>query len=76
MLCEQQAPHMAGLHQQYGDKGLVMIGINADPDVAMMKKTAAKRNMSWPQVCDGKERNTLMYQEWGGAPSAGVITGR
>jgi thiol-disulfide isomerase/thioredoxin len=52
--CEQAAPHLAALHEKYGEHGLQLINISFDQDCGMAAQVAKAHGATWPQVCDGK----------------------
>ena len=63
--CMKEADHMVKVNTQYADKGLVMLGISLDSDVAKMKTVAKAKGFTWLQYCDGKAGNCPLAKAWG-----------
>ncbi len=63
--CMQEAPHMVALNNEYGPKGLQIIGINLDEDQARMTTVTKQIGFDWPQYFDGKGWGNQLLKPWG-----------
>lgn len=63
--CMAEAGHMVKVNQDFGDKGLVMLGISLDSDMAGMKQVAQAKGFNWPQFFDGQGWSNRVAKEWG-----------
>src|SRR5215469_11424658 len=62
--CMQEVPHIVQLNQEYGPKGLQIIGISLDQDHSQMLQVSKQKGMTWPEYFDGlvwKNRIFGMY---------------
>jgi thiol-disulfide isomerase/thioredoxin len=51
--CMEQVPHMAKINEEYGKKGVQIIGISLDQSVGAMKPVIQDKQMKWLHVFDG-----------------------
>jgi peroxiredoxin len=54
--CKQELPQLERLYRKHKDKGLVVIGVNVDSDVAKARALAAELKLSFPVVHDGDHK--------------------
>ena len=47
--CMAQAEHMVKVHEEYGPKGLVVLGISLDRDLAALNAVVKEKKFNWPQ---------------------------
>lgn len=56
--CLDELTKLRKLHQQYGDKGFRIVGVNLDEETDMdaerLRQWLAEKKVTWPQVRDGK----------------------
>lgn len=52
--CKKSFPVLEALHKEYGDKGVVVLGVNVDTNHQLMKKFLSKHAASFPIVRDAK----------------------
>ena len=50
--CMQAVPHMVKLNEEYGNKGVVIIGISADRSLEPLKRAIVQHKMDWVHVHD------------------------
>jgi peroxiredoxin len=53
------------LYRKYHDKGFEIIGISADEDRNDLKALVAKKNIPWPQYCDGRGWKGSVVRQYG-----------
>lgn len=47
-------PLLKSLQQEFGGRGLELVGVSLDKDCGKALETARTHGLSWPQLCDGK----------------------
>ena len=52
--CRQENPNVVALYKEFHSKGLNIIGISLDEDVASWKKAIAKDKITWQQLSNLK----------------------
>jgi peroxiredoxin len=52
--CVGEFPLLKSLQQQFGDKGLALVGVSVDKVCDRAREAVQKHGLSWPQLCDGK----------------------
>lgn len=52
--CRLENPHVVALYNEFHSKGLNIIGVSLDEDVASWKKAIAKDQLTWTQVSNLK----------------------
>jgi thiol-disulfide isomerase/thioredoxin len=50
--CMAEAEHMVQLHEKYGPKGLVILGISLDRDLGALKRVIQEKKFVWPNYMD------------------------
>ncbi len=60
--CRQELPHMEKLHQDFKDKGFVLLGVNIDNDSAAAKKMAEEFKLTFPVLYDEKQQTSKLYK--------------
>lgn len=61
--CREEVPHLQRLHEKYGKKGLVVIGIAQDSDGAKSVKPFAEKNkLTYLQLVDVKRQVARAYK--------------
>jgi thiol-disulfide isomerase/thioredoxin len=63
--CMQAAPDLVRLKNEFGPKGLEIIGISLDEDRAEMKKAIESAKLDWPHHFDGKGWQNKIAQKFG-----------
>lgn len=63
--CMQMAPHMVQINQEYGSKGLQIIGISLDEDRGQMVQVSKQKGMNWPEYFDGLVWKNRIFQQYG-----------
>src|SRR5688572_18737182 len=63
--CMAEAGHMVAIKEQWGPKGLQMIGISLDANKAQMLQVVKQENFNWPHYFDGQGWSNRIAQEWG-----------
>lgn len=58
--CREEVPHMVKINEEYGSKGLQIIGVSLDRSIGDMKPFVAQNKMTWQHTFDG--RGTLSKQ--------------
>jgi peroxiredoxin len=48
--CLPEIPHLAEVHQAYGDRGLALVSVSIDHDRGALVEMVEDREMTWPQV--------------------------
>lgn len=51
----KQLPQMEKLHQDYNDRGLVVIGVTIEKDLDKLREFAAQNKLSYPIMLDARE---------------------
>ncbi len=82
--CVEDMPYIIALHKKYGPLGLQIIGVSLDRDAAALNKFLEEKQITWPQIFDGKFWDAKLAQKYGvtGIPFTllingdGVIVGR
>jgi peroxiredoxin len=82
--CVEDMPRIIALHKKYGPLGLQIIGVSLDRDAASLNKFLEEKQITWPQIFDGKFWDAKLAQQYGvtGIPFTllingdGVIVGR
>ena len=74
--CMAEAGHMVKLSKEYGDKGVAILGVSLDNDVATMVTVAKEKGFTWPQICDGGGWKSAMAVAWGvrGIPRTFILS--
>jgi peroxiredoxin len=71
--CEEEMPSMERLHQQYRERGLVVLAISADTaGPAVVDQFLKKRNLTFPVGLDPKMAVAGLYGVWA-VPSTFII---
>jgi peroxiredoxin len=71
--CEEEMPSMERLHQQYKDKGLVVLAVSEDADGAsVVSPYVKKRGLTFPVGLDPKMSVAHLYGVWA-LPSTFII---
>jgi len=65
-------PELVKLHQTYKSKGLVLIGVHCDPDVAKRNASVKTNKLSYP-ICQDKGSKTADAYRIDGYPTVFVI---
>jgi peroxiredoxin len=60
--CMGEAEHMVKLHEKYGPRGLVIVGVSWDKDEAALKRVVRAKNFAWPHYRDAEEK---VIAAWG-----------
>lgn len=61
--CRAEVPHLQRLHEKYGRKGLVVVGISQDADGAKaVKPFADKHKLTYVQLLDQKHEAARKYK--------------
>jgi thiol-disulfide isomerase/thioredoxin len=63
--CLAELPAIKAVHEKYRDRGLVVLGVNLDEDRSAVKRFIETRDMSWPQIFDGKGWKNEIAQLYG-----------
>lgn len=73
--CMKEAPHILAINQTWEAKGLRIIGISLDNDLAAMTATAKEKGFTWPQYCDCQAWDSPAAKAWGvdGIPKSYLI---
>ena len=68
-------PHERSLVAKLSDKPFALLGVNSDKDLADLKKTLAKEQMTWRHFFDGGSTNGPIATAWNvsGWPTTYVI---
>jgi thiol-disulfide isomerase/thioredoxin len=82
--CIEDMPKLIALHKKYGPLGLQIIGVSLDREAEALNKYLAEKQITWPQIFDGKFWDSKLAQKYGvtGIPFTllingdGVIAGR
>lgn len=53
--CVNEIPTLAAVYEKYHKKGFELLGISLDPDTAPLEEFVKTRNLSWPQILDGRD---------------------
>jgi thiol-disulfide isomerase/thioredoxin len=71
--CMEEAGHMVQLHEKYGPKGLVILGISLDRDLGALKRVIQEKKFVWPNYMD---RGGKFSGPWGvnGIPHSVIIS--
>ncbi len=64
-LCVADLPAQIALYQKYHDKGFEIIGISVDEERNDLKAMIAKKNLPWPQICDGRGWKGRLVHQYG-----------
>jgi cytochrome c biogenesis protein CcmG/thiol:disulfide interchange protein DsbE len=59
--CKEEMPVLERLHKKYGDKGLVVVGVSVDKDLAKAKEFVARNGVSFPIVHDAEHAVASRY---------------
>lgn len=51
--CLELIPDLKALHRDFGPRGLVLIGINADETTDELRAAVREHGLDWPQIWDG-----------------------
>jgi thiol-disulfide isomerase/thioredoxin len=52
--CREELPHVIKLYSEYHDKGLEIVGVSSDNDIATLKQfVKGTAGMTWVQLCTG-----------------------
>jgi thiol-disulfide isomerase/thioredoxin/Leucine-rich repeat (LRR) protein len=64
--CIAQLPEIRRLHDAYGDRGLVVIGVHSTTGAETAAVFAKSNNLKWPIVLDGDDQSKTAYgvQSW------------
>jgi peroxiredoxin len=74
--CKKELPAFIELHDQYKDKGLVILGVSADDDAETLRSFAAEWKLNYPILVGRDEEEMLdAYGPLFGYPTS-VIVGR
>ena len=60
--CREEMPVLKKLHNRYEPDGLVLLGVNVEPDSKPALQTAAKLKVNFPVLLDQKQIVTELYQ--------------
>ena len=52
--CLPELDNLERLREKYADEELVIIGVSFDRSADVLKRFLKRRNLGWPQLCDGK----------------------
>lgn len=74
--CMAMAPRMVELNKRYRDKGVLIIGISLDQDLAKLKQVIKEKGFTWPQSCDRKAGDSPIVKQFGvtGIPYIAILT--
>jgi predicted methyltransferase/thiol-disulfide isomerase/thioredoxin len=53
-VCREEIPALQQLDREFGDRGLVIIGVSLDEDISQLRRFVQENNLCWPQIHDGK----------------------
>lgn len=53
--CREENPHVLAIYNEFHAKGLNIIGVSLDDNIASWKKAIAKDQLTWPQVSNLKK---------------------
>ena len=53
-VCRAQFPILRQLDRDYRERGLRIVGVSMDTDIAAFRAAMQAENPSWPQICEGK----------------------
>lgn len=77
--CIAEAPNMVAAYEKFHGKGLEVLGVSLDNpgSEAKIKEVTQDKGMVWPQLYDGKNFSTPMFQllGLGGIPSVFLVDG-
>lgn len=59
--CKGEIPNLAKLHNEYKDKGLVVLGLFVWDKDANLKKSMDAEGITWPQIIDSNNKVTALY---------------
>jgi thiol-disulfide isomerase/thioredoxin len=59
--CAMEAPIVDRLARRYGQKGLVVMGVNVDDSPDVIRAYAEKKGLSYPMVVDVGKRASMTY---------------
>jgi thiol-disulfide isomerase/thioredoxin len=63
--CMAMAGEMVEMNNEYGPKGLQMIGVSLDQNRAALERVVKEQKFDWPQQFDGKGWDNAVWKEWG-----------
>ena len=77
--CMAEMPNVSAVYEQFHPRGLEVLGISLDNEKTRSRiaEVARKKNMPWPQVCDGKGWEAGIAQLYGvnSIPRAFLVKG-
>ena len=73
LVCVAEAPYVARLNEEYGPKGLQIVGITLDDDANAAVKFSKEAGWTWPQVKDKPQRRLQKQFGVEGTPSLFLI---
>jgi peroxiredoxin len=53
-VCRAQFPILRQLDRDYHERGLRIVGVSMDTDIAAFQAAIRTEQLSWPQICEGK----------------------
>jgi peroxiredoxin len=62
--CVREIPILRELHQELGQDGFIILGVNLDEDIDRVTAFVDEHDMTWPMACSGKGRadaTSLLY---------------
>lgn len=64
--CLAQMPHLAKLHDRFGDRGFILLGINLDGDSRnALRSWLRRQNLPWPQIHGPRGLEGPLAQDFG-----------
>ena len=59
--CLSEIPHLAMLHERYGEKGLTVLGLFVADEASHLKPIMEKEHIGWPQIIDTEQKAMSTY---------------
>ena len=50
----EEVPLIKSLHEKYSGRGVTIVGVGTDQNVALADRTIKDKGMTWPQIVDPK----------------------
>lgn len=77
--CLHELPGLVKAHEEFAPQGFTVLSVSLDhdEDVATLPEFVKARNMNWPQICDGKSRQSDIVRQYGvnGIPACWLVDG-
>jgi len=77
--CLHELPGLVKVHEEFAPQGFTVLSVSLDhdEDVATLPEFVKARNMNWPQICDGKSRQSDIVRQYNvnGIPACWLVDG-